>query len=388
MDISVPVFQDAQTDMNLDANEGALFPDAPDNGHIPGDHVYMDMMGFGMGCCCLQITMQAFSLDEARKIYDQLVPFAPIALALTAATPIMKGYLVDTDCRWDVIAASVDDRTPAEMKRITKSRYGSVSRYISTDSRYRPEYNDLELCYNEAVLEQLHGAGIDDQLAKHLAHIFVRDPLVIYEELLEQENAASMDHFENIQSTNWQTLRFKPPPAGSTIGWRVEFRSMEVQPTDFANAAFCVFQILLTRTIFSLGLNMYMPLSLVDVNMNRSHARNSICQGKFHFRTNIFSDDDAVVQELTVNEIINGTGGFVGLVPLIKQYLGGLSLTDDLKEKLLVYVQYVADRASCRIPTPAQAIRAFVLGHPDYKQDSRITPKIQYNLLKAYHQFS
>ena len=26
------------------------------------------------------------------------------------------------------------------------------------------------------------------------------------------------DHFENIQSTNWQTMRFKPPPPGDTIG--------------------------------------------------------------------------------------------------------------------------------------------------------------------------
>ena len=25
------------------------------------------------------------------------------------------------------------------------------------------------------------------------------------------------DHFENIQSTNWQTMRFKPPPPGTRI---------------------------------------------------------------------------------------------------------------------------------------------------------------------------
>lgn len=33
---------------------------------------------------------------------------------------------------------------------------------------------------------------------------------------------------QNIQSTNWQTMRFKPPPPNSNIGWRVEFRPMEV----------------------------------------------------------------------------------------------------------------------------------------------------------------
>ena len=54
---------------------------------------------------------------------------------------------------------------------------------------------------------------------------------------------------QNIQSTNWQTLRFKPPPANSPIGWRVEFRPMEVQLTDFENAAFAVFIVLLSRAI-------------------------------------------------------------------------------------------------------------------------------------------
>lgn len=36
--------------------------------------------------------------------------------------------------------------------------------------------------------------------------------------------------FQNLQSTNWQTMRFKPPPPNSDIGWRVEFRPMEVMP--------------------------------------------------------------------------------------------------------------------------------------------------------------
>lgn len=36
-------------------------------------------------------------------------------------------------------------------------------------------------------------------------------------------------HFENLQSTNWNSLRFKPPPtADSAIGWRVEFRPMDI----------------------------------------------------------------------------------------------------------------------------------------------------------------
>lgn len=47
-------------------------------------------------------------------MYDQLAVLSPVMLALTAATPIFKGRLVDTDVRWNTIATSVDDRTPAE----------------------------------------------------------------------------------------------------------------------------------------------------------------------------------------------------------------------------------------------------------------------------------
>lgn len=38
---------------------------------------------------------------------------------------------------------------------------------------------------------------------------------------------------------------------------------MEVQPTDFENAAFAVFVVLLSRAILSFNLNFYMPISKV-----------------------------------------------------------------------------------------------------------------------------
>ena len=37
-----------------------------------------------------------------------------LKMALSAATPVLRGYLADMDCRWSVIAGSVDDRTPEE----------------------------------------------------------------------------------------------------------------------------------------------------------------------------------------------------------------------------------------------------------------------------------
>lgn len=57
--------------------------------------------------------------------------------------------------------------------------------------------------------------GIDDRLANHIARLFARDPVPAYEgEFIEEQidDNEIVAHFENIQSTNWNSLRFKPPP--------------------------------------------------------------------------------------------------------------------------------------------------------------------------------
>ena len=305
--INVPIFFDENTprpfiDKSIPYDRN-LFPgdsEAKDGAALK-DHIYMDAMGFGMGCSCLQLTFQAYNVNEAFNVYDALAPVTPIMLALTAAAPVFRGYLADVDARWNVIAAAVDDRTKEERGevplkndkyQIPKSRYDSIDSYLSTSPRNKPEYSDNPLPMNEEIRKILLDAGIETPLANHISHLFIRDPIVIFNELLDQDNSISSDHFENIQSTNWQTLRFKPPPPQSNIGWRVEFRSMEVQLTDFENAAFSIFIVLLTRAILSFDLNFYMPISKVDINMQRAQKRDASRQGKFYFRKNVFPKRD------------------------------------------------------------------------------------------------
>lgn len=43
---------------------------------------------------CTQVTFQARDMAESRYIYDQMAVLAPIMLAVTAGTPILKGRLV------------------------------------------------------------------------------------------------------------------------------------------------------------------------------------------------------------------------------------------------------------------------------------------------------
>ena len=63
--INVPIFHDTNTprpfiDPSIPYDRD-LYPgdsEAKDGAALP-DHIYMDAMAFGMGCCCLQITFQA-----------------------------------------------------------------------------------------------------------------------------------------------------------------------------------------------------------------------------------------------------------------------------------------------------------------------------------------
>ena len=73
------------------------------------------------------------------------------------------------------------------------------------------------------------GIELDDKLINHLGILFIRDAMVIYKDKLNIPDDENTNHFENIQSTNWNSVRFKPPPSqNSKIGWRVEFRTTEI----------------------------------------------------------------------------------------------------------------------------------------------------------------
>lgn len=191
----------------------------------------MDAMAFGMGCTCLQVTFQAKDMEESRFMYDQLAVMAPIMMALTASTPILRGRLADTDARWGIISESVDCRTPAERgradpnvpyeyytakgkRRIYKSRYDSISTYIyqgiapqspgTSNNRVLNQYNDIPVPVDSDSFSMLRKSGIDPALAQHVAHLFIRDPLVVFEGAVKElDDEIQTEHWESLQSTNW-----------------------------------------------------------------------------------------------------------------------------------------------------------------------------------------
>jgi glutamate--cysteine ligase catalytic subunit len=84
--MNVPIFRDVNTpNPFVEKYPDSIFPEGAD-GALP-DHVYMDCMCFGMGCSCLQVTFQACNIDEARRLYDQLAPLAPLMVNLLSSFP-------------------------------------------------------------------------------------------------------------------------------------------------------------------------------------------------------------------------------------------------------------------------------------------------------------
>lgn len=207
---------------------------------------------------------------------------------------------------------------------------------------------------------------------------------------------------------------------------------MEIQLTDFENAAFTAFIVLLTRVIVNWDLNFYIPLSRVDCNMQRAHSRNAAAKGKFFFRrhmaplqegddgfgvqySSMFSEavngvdggddeagSDAVngeegeisdyrrnapcapggqeensYEEMTMAEIMTGKGDyFPGLIPLINAYLDAINCDTKTRETLTMYLDFIEKRALGELVTPATWMRNYVRSHPAYKGDSVVSDEI------------
>lgn len=214
VDILVPV--DPKPDDVCECKTTASSCEIASEKQQPDSYIHMDAMAFGMGCCCLQVTMQTQSEDQSRYLHDQLAVLSPILQALSAATPIFKGQLAATDTRWNVISQAVDDRTVAErrapastldveslrdgamvgegVRRLSQSRYSEVPLFIArarsaAEAAALDALNDLDVAVDEEAFRMLHTeGGVDASMAKHVAHLFTRDPLVIFDDSIDLDN--------------------------------------------------------------------------------------------------------------------------------------------------------------------------------------------------------
>lgn len=401
VEIKVPLFKDIKTNLN--------------NEPFPG-FVHMDSMAFGMGCCSTQVTVGACSLNAATLLYDNLIPFTPIFLVMSSACPIFKGKITDYDNRWNIISESVDDRTEDERNinsknYIEKSRYGPVYSYIS-DSKYSYDFNNdyKKFPINKDYYNKLIENGISPKLSEHFCNLLVRDPLVIFSEKINIDDKSDMSHFENINSTNWNALRFKLPRSsdGDTC-FKIEIRTLDIQISPYENTSM-ICMILLTYALIlcSNEINFIIPISKVDENFKRAYKKDAINKEKFWWRIDCFKDEKLLeinctncvrfrkefkrdenltyekdqnnIKELTINEIFNGCEkyNYPGLIVYYKKIMNFMFKTNKMNN----YVDFIEKRAKGEIWTDAKYIRNFVLNHKKYNKDSIVTEEINYDLIK------
>lgn len=399
VEIKIPIYKDINTIKEPTKDEP-----------YPG-YVYMDAMAFGMGNCCSQITLGCCCVNSATYLYDQMLPLTPILLALSSACPVYKGKLTDFDNRFSLICQGVDDRTdeekdPNSNRYIHKSRYSPAYTYIS-ESKYSDDFNNdtPKFPINQEYYETFVKNGIPPKLSLHFANILVRDPLVVFSDKINITDPKDMTHFENFNSTNWNSLRFKlPRPSDHDTCFKIEVRPCDLQITPYENTAIFALILGLYEVIMRYDVNFIIPISKVDENFERAYTNDQINKKKFWWRINGLKEvkiqplgigkynpvkpnertltkeeDEKNIVELTIDEIINGSEKYhyPGLMPYLIDAMKNLYKTDKLNE----YLDFISKRASGKYWTGAKYIRNFILNHPLYKHDSIINDKINYDLI-------
>ncbi|KAJ5172996.1 hypothetical protein N7492_005589 [Penicillium capsulatum] len=417
---NVPVFRDVNTawpwkDTSVDWDNIQQTSPLPLPTPAP-NCVLLDHFAWSGGACGLQATFQAKNLEEARSLHDQLCPLSALMLALTAGSPCYKGYLVDTDSRWHVTNLLNDDRSVDEIIGVDKNAVAAQMRwsyspvYAGHEDRIPKGYQSYspEDSETQSLLES---AGMDTNLAKFFSQMLKYDHLILDPKHLRPETASDTYHFRALIGSLWPDIRFKPPPDEGGIGWRVEFRPMEVQMTDFENAALVVFMALVRRAISYLGLDLYLPIEFVGENMHRAVMRDAVNRGKFWFRDSFLADgfsrncsatNDfdfiAGCREMSLKEIMCGPdnacccqddkNSFPGLIPLIHSMLDAVDVDSETRKVLNDYLTFVEKRASGDLWTTAKWMRHFIQTHEDYQGDSVVSEKVCYDMICAIQEFT
>ncbi|KAL4800156.1 glutamate-cysteine ligase catalytic subunit [Aspergillus venezuelensis] len=374
----------------------------------------LEGLGFAMGVCGLQVTLQAKNRREACWLHDQLSVLGPLMLALTAATPACKGVLADSDARWDIFRFMSDDRTSEERDAdylleqhtiYAKLRSGISPIYVSDEGT---PYQSYLPSHPSNMQEELHRHGVSPNHAAHLSHFCQWDPLVLETDHINTHGPDDTYHFSTLYRSSWPHVRLKFP-AGDNLGWRVEFRPMEPQLTDFENAAFIVFIVLLRHALAHFGVGLYIPMKCVVENMQKAVKRDAATSESFWFHAHrgrdiplnrrdsgidVRDDDEKPEPDshlLSLEEIFCGSGKvediwtrsqFPGFIPLIKRYLRETDISHTELGLVLRYLDFIDGRASGMVLTNARWMRREIQLHSSYKGDGLVTQEACYDVCK------
>jgi glutamate--cysteine ligase catalytic subunit len=230
----------------------------------------------------------------------------------------------------------------------------------------------------------------------------VRDPLVIFDKKINITDEQDMSHFETINSSNWNSLRFKlPRPADHDFSYKIEVRTCDLQITPYENITMIHLVMILYHIIIKNLYNFVIPITKVDENFEKAYKIDGINTEKFWWRVNCFDknsinnlnstdtnfnyEEDAKknIKLLSINEIFNGCKeyNYPGILNVIRKDILN-DVTDKNKQnELIKFVDFFERKTKGELWTDAKYIRKFVSDHPKYNKDSIITEEINYDLI-------
>lgn len=415
IDIRVPLYPDENT------GDGKI------DGEITPGEIHMDSLQFGMSCCCLQVSYGGQNLAHAEYLHDCFITLGPILGALSAATPIFKRQLANTDYRWNMASQATDQRTENEELKgkdiidyRARPRYSTTNHFLSDHPYFNdPKLNDdAKASIKKEHFQKLKDTGMNDRLAYHFASLLSDGALAIVKGHIEYD-PNSTEQVENFNSSHWNSVRFKPPPSlHSDRSWIVEFRTLDNQITDYENAALITCLNMLTKVLTKFDVNISLPISFSNENMERAQSVDAAFKQKFWFRKNIVnkesdytkspseekkwkvteadissglnnhSDDQFV--EMTIADIFEGNEeiGNTGLIEIFKNYMDTNNFGEKDREFYDTMFDLLVKRAKGQLKTGARFLRDFVLSHPAYQKDSVVTDEIGYDLVKEAYELS
>lgn len=249
-----------------------------------------------MGNVCVQVTAGMESFEIACQVYDQLIPIIPIITALSGSSPFFKGKLSNYDNRFLINSQACDERLdeekdPNNERYIFCSRYSFIYSYISDSKYVLDHHNDLpKMPINKEYYKKLR-QKFSKRFSTHLCNLLVRDPIVIFDEKLNIDDPKDNTHFLNLLSTNWNTLRLKPPVNNDNDNlFKIEVRPCDIQITPFENAALVTFIMLYIEFVKSYDVNFIIPLSKANENFEKAVLIDAVVKEKYYWRTNCFSN--------------------------------------------------------------------------------------------------
>lgn len=120
-------------------------------------------------------------------------------------------------------------------------------------------------------------AGLHDRLSRNFCNLLVRNPHIVYPSHIDFSDNSHKKLFEIFNSTNWNSIRFKPPSAEDNDKcFKFEVRPSDIQLTAFENSSVLGFILALYYSVFQFDVNFLMPITKVDENFENAYLEDNI----------------------------------------------------------------------------------------------------------------